>query len=87
MRARYGFIKTTIAIMIIFVYMNGIISSYKDQVLIQHHHSYYSRYRIVNPGKVAEQYCTLLKTCLEVEDSWGAAANALEYAVRMNCIE
>lgn len=36
----------------------------------------------MNPGKVAEQYCVLLKTALEVPDSWGAAANALEYAVR-----
>ena len=39
------------------------------------------RYRINNPGRVAEQYCGMMKCCLGVEDAWGSAANALEYAV------
>ena len=73
--------------MIIIVKMNGNTSDYKDQILTQCNHSSSSRYRIVNPGKVAEQYCILLKTCLEVADSWGAAANALEYAVRKYSIK
>jgi hypothetical protein len=32
---------------------------------------------------VAEVYCGVLKSCLEVEGSWGSAANALEYAVSL----
>ena len=49
-------------------------------------HCITSRYRINNPGRVAEVYCGLLKSCLEVDESWGSAANALEYAVRMRRI-
>jgi hypothetical protein len=35
---------------------------------------------------VAEVYCGVLKSCLEVEGSWGSAANALEYAVSLRRI-
>ena len=52
------------------------------------------KYRINNPGALAEKYCKMIKTCLmassftyhpqyspaNVPDGWGAAANALEYA-------
>ena len=38
------------------------------------------KYRINNPGNVARKYSTLLKTCMSVSDSWGYAANAVEYA-------
>jgi len=38
------------------------------------------KYRINNPGNVAIKYSTLLKTCMSVSDSWGYAANAVEYA-------
>jgi len=52
------------------------------------------KYRINNPGILAEKYCKMIKTCLmassftyypqyipaNVPDGWGAAANALEYA-------
>jgi hypothetical protein len=38
------------------------------------------KYRIGNPGIVAEKYSRLLQVCLSAEDSWGYAANAVEYA-------
>ena len=38
------------------------------------------KYRINNPSGIADKYCEIIKTCLRVPDSWGAAANALEYA-------
>ena len=38
------------------------------------------KYRINNPGAVAEKYCNIIKTCLRLKGAWGAAANALEYA-------
>ena len=38
------------------------------------------KYRINNPAGIADKYCDIVKTCLRVPDSWGAAANALEYA-------
>jgi hypothetical protein len=38
------------------------------------------KYRINNPGNVASKYSTMLKTCMSVSDSWGYAANAVEYA-------
>ena len=38
------------------------------------------KYRINNPGSVAEKYCSIIKTCLRLKGAWGAAANALEYA-------
>ena len=38
------------------------------------------KYRINNPGSVAEKYCDIIKTCLRLKGAWGAAANALEYA-------
>lgn len=45
------------------------------------------KYRINNPGRLANQYCSLLRSCLDTyanddlsSEWWGAAANALEYA-------
>lgn len=38
------------------------------------------KYRINNPGNVASKYSTMLKICMSVSDSWGYAANAVEYA-------
>jgi hypothetical protein len=38
------------------------------------------KYRITNPGIVADRYRLLLRDCLAVEDCWGSAENALEYA-------
>ena len=45
------------------------------------------KYRINNPGRLASQYCGLLRSCLDANASddlssewWGAAANSLQYA-------
>ena len=45
------------------------------------------KYRINNPGRLANQYCGLLRSCLDTYENddlrsewWGAAANALQYA-------
>lgn len=38
------------------------------------------KYRINNPALMARKYCSFIKTCLKEPDSWGVAANALEYA-------
>lgn len=38
------------------------------------------KYRINNPKAMAEKYNNFLRVCLHVNDSWGVAANAIEYA-------
>ena len=38
------------------------------------------KYRINNPGAMSLKYCDFISICLEIEDTWGVAANALEYA-------
>lgn len=38
------------------------------------------KYRINDPANVAGKYCDMIRTCLAVEDGWGAAANSLAYA-------
>ena len=38
------------------------------------------KYRINNPKQMAYKYSEFIKTCLRVEECWGAAANAIQYA-------
>ena len=38
------------------------------------------KYRITNPGMVADHYRDMIRTCLAAEETWGAAASALNYA-------
>jgi hypothetical protein len=38
------------------------------------------KYRINNPGAMSLKYCDFISICLEINDTWGVAANALEYA-------
>mmetsp|Transcript_8374 Transcript_8374/g.8539 ORF Transcript_8374/g.8539 Transcript_8374/m.8539 type:complete len:353 (-) Transcript_8374:191-1249(-) len=38
------------------------------------------KYRINNPQPMSQKYCDFLLVCLTVDDCWGVAANAIEYA-------